>query len=299
MAETANITSAKARAKPASARTAAAAPPVVVPISGLQASVKLLDLAPGLYAVTLGPTGVAEINLGGMTLPVTLITPLGSGPGIGAEIFGAPGGGNWVGPAGGTVVLRIPADGARTLLTTYRSEQQEAVPLSIQIAALDRPATPAPTAHRSNGSTHRDPAPAAEPTLPAEITYCIGELSEQAMAGTWAGTPGSKRFLEAFAITVPEDFEPEGIEYKGFGPNGRETPWVSAGKLCGSRAKNLALTGFAIRPVEHLRERIEVVYEGAFARSGTSGARRNGESCRGTHSDDPLEALSVRIVARA
>jgi hypothetical protein len=299
MAETPNIISAKARAKTRPAGAPVAASPIVVPIAGLQATVKLLDLAPGLYAVTIEAAGVPEADLGGMILPATLVTPVGTDPNR-AEIFGAgTDGGSWIGPAGGTVVLRIPAGGGRSLITTYRSAQQEVVPLSIQIAALSRPTPRAEPAHRSNGAPPENPVPIAEPTLPAEVTFCIDNVAGQVVAGNWAGEPGSKRFLEAFAIAPQGEIDADGIEYKGFGPGGRETPWVSAGKLCGSRGKKVALTGFAIRPAEHLRDKIDVVYEGAFATSGLSGTRRNGESCRGTRSDEPLEALSVRIVARA
>jgi hypothetical protein len=295
MTENLNVISAKTRPP----QTPAAAPSIVVPISGLQASVKLLDLAPGLYAVTVETARVPPVSLGGMTLPATLVTPLDNNLENGAAIFGADKGGNWVGPSGGTVVLRIPTGGGRSLITTYRSEQQEAMPLSIQIASIGRPVAAAATAQQRNGVAAESPTPAAEPTLPAQITFCIDQVSEQAGAGKWAGTPGSKRFLEAFGIIPQGHIEPDGIEYQGFGPNGRKTPWVSAGKLCGSRGKNVALTGFAIRPAEHLREKIEIIYEGAFAKSGQSGPCRNGEPCRGTRTDDPLEAFSLKIVSRA
>src|SRR5450432_3223220 len=175
MAEIPNISSAKARAKTRAAAAPVAASSIVVPISGLQASVKLLDLAPGLYALTIEPAGVPEADLGGMILPSTLVTPVGTDPDR-AEIFGAGSGGSWVGPAGGTVVLRIPAGGGRSLITTYRSAQQDAVPLSIQIAALGRPTARAETVHRSNGVAPEKPAPIAEPTLPAEITFCIDQV---------------------------------------------------------------------------------------------------------------------------
>jgi hypothetical protein len=297
MAENQNVSFMKASPRPAPAGVAA--PAIVVPIAGVQASVKLLDLAPGLYAITIEPASTPHTSLGGMTLPATLVTPLDSEPNNAAEIFGAGNGGNWVGPAGGTVVLKIPAGGGRSLITTYRSDQQEAAPLSIQVAALGRPASPLAPAHEPNGSLP-DSASAAEVTVPAEITFCIDQHCEtKVLAEGWVGTPGGKRFLEAFGIVPQGSLELSGIEYKGFGPDGRETPWVSAGKLCGSRGKNVALTGFAIRPAEHLRGKYDIVYEGAFAKSGPSGPSRNGAPCRGSHTDDPLEALSLTIIARA
>jgi hypothetical protein len=285
--------------KKRAAQIPAAAPSIVVPISGLQASVKLLDLAPGLYAVTIEPAPVPPVSLGGMTLPATLVTPLGNAAEHAAEIFPGDEGGNWIGPGGGTVVLRIPTAGGRSLITTYRGAQQEAAPLSIKIASIGQPATTAaPPVQHHNGAAPESSTATVAPTLPTEITFCIDQACGQATAGEWAGTPGSKRFLEAFGIVPQGHIEIDGIEYKAFGPNGRETPWVSSGKLCGSRGKNVALTGFAIRPAEHLREKIDIVYEGAFAGSGRIGPCRNGEPCRGTQTDDPMEAISLRIVSR-
>jgi hypothetical protein len=185
------------------------------------------------------------------------------------------------------------------LITTYRSDQQQAVPLSIQIAALGRTLEP-PAAVQAPG----DPAPdlrvaPPEATVAAEITFCIDQVKEsKVVAGAWVGTPGSQRFWEAFGIVPHGAIERTAIEYKGLGPNGRETPWVSGGKLCGSRGKNVALTGFAVRLAEHIRDKFDVVYEGAFMSSGNSGPRRNGEPCRGAHGDDPLEALSLAIIPR-
>lgn len=276
---------------------------IVTPISGLQSSVKLLDLAPGTYALSVQPARSTPVSLGGMTLPATLITLLPNSPDERAEIFGAEGGGSWVGPSGGTTVVRIPPGGARSLITTYRSDQQDAVPLAIQIGLIGAAvaaAAPEPqhNGHEHNGHATQSADEAEEPTLPAGITFCIDDVTEQSAAGHWAGTPGSKRFIEAFGILSEGDIAPDDIEYKGFGPKGRETPWVSAGKLCGSRGKHVPLTGFAIRPAEHLREAIDIVYEGAFAKSGRSDPCRNGVPCRATRTDDPLEAFVLRIVAR-
>jgi hypothetical protein len=60
----------------------------------------------------------------------------------------------------------------------------------------------------------------------------------------------------------------EDIEYKALGPNGRETPWVSNAKLCGTRGTGQPLTGFAIRLALHLRDRFDVAHEGAFIEQG-------------------------------
>jgi hypothetical protein len=60
----------------------------------------------------------------------------------------------------------------------------------------------------------------------------------------------------------------------------------------------LPLIGFAVRLASHLADRFEVTYQGSFFMSGISGVHRNGEPCRSTTGDDPLEAINIRLVER-
>jgi hypothetical protein len=83
------------------------------------------------------------------------------------------------------------------------------------------------------------------------------------------------------------------------GPKGRQTPWVTDAKLCGTRGQGLPLTGFAIRLAPHVAERFDVVYQGAFFESGVAGPHRNGELCIPPITDDPLEAINVRMIRRS
>ena len=112
----------------------------------------------------------------------------------------------------------------------------------------------------------------------------------------WAGTRGQRRRVEAFSVRPLDTLNPGDIEYKAFGPNGRETPWVSEAKLCGTRGRGLPLTGFAVRLASHVRGRYDVVYEGAFFDSGVTATMRNGEPCVPSLKDDPLEAINLRLV---
>jgi hypothetical protein len=88
------------------------------------------------------------------------------------------------------------------------------------------------------------------------------------------------------------------IEYMGLGAANRRTPWVTSGGFCGTRGRALSLTGFAVRLVPALRDRFDVIYEGAFFSGGVIGPNRNGEPCVSMLLDDPLEAIRVRIVRR-
>src|SRR5207244_804688 len=63
----------------------------------------------------------------------------------------------------------------------------------------------------------------------------------------WVGNLGRKLRIEAFSIRPIEALVANDIEVKGLGPHGRETPWVGAGRLCGTRGQRLPLTGFAVR----------------------------------------------------
>jgi hypothetical protein len=277
---------------------------VVAVAPGLAASVKLLDLASGLYSVIIGDAGERRCAVGDMALPITHVFPTTSGEGERAEIFAVGDSSGWAGPDGGTIVVKIPRSGGRVVITTYRPAEEESMPLSIQIAPLGQPAQFSGVS--ANGATGTRPSPDAtpdtanEPGLATEVTLYIDGTGEVRLpGGDWIGTQGESRYIEAFAIRPLEGIEPGDVEYKAFGPNGRETPWVTDLKLCGSRGRGMALTGLAVRVTPNLRDKFDVLYEGSFFNSGISVVRRNGEPCRGTQADDPLEAVRIRLIEHA
>jgi hypothetical protein len=55
------------------------------------------------------------------------------------------------------------------------------------------------------------------------------------------------------------------------------------------------LTGFAIRLAAHLGDRFGAEYYGAFFESGVCGPTRDGAPCMGHITDDPLEAVNLRL----
>jgi hypothetical protein len=61
----------------------------------------------------------------------------------------------------------------------------------------------------------------------------------------------------------------------------------------------MPLTGFAVRLAPHLRDRFDVIYQGAFFNSGASKTYRNGEACLPAQHDDVLEAVNLRVIERA
>jgi hypothetical protein len=115
----------------------------------------------------------------------------------------------------------------------------------------------------------------------------------------WVGNRGQQLRVEAFSISPRGPLSDADIEYKAFGPGGRETRWVSDAMLCGTKGRGLPLTGFAVRLAPHLRDRFDVIYQGAFFKSGATEPRRNGEACLPAQHDDVLEAINLRVVERA
>lgn len=290
---------------------------VVTEVPGLTASPKMLELAPGLYALSIGESKGRRGEVGGMLLPATHISEAMRGSDAHrVAIFPSSDTSDWIGPDGGTIVVKVPTAGGRILITTYRAGDQEAVPLAIQVARLDRPVSGVQPADHgsaasaagapqmpSRGVGERELKSAEGPSakmVKAEIILQVEKVGEQRFeTGQWAGNRGGKQRIEAFAVRPLAQISAEDVEYKAFGPNGRETPWVSDAKLCGSRGRGMALTGFAVRLSSRLREKFDAVYEGAFFENGISASRLNGEPCTSSRTDDPLEAVHIRLIERA
>ncbi|HVH78796.1 MAG TPA: glycosyl transferase, partial [Stellaceae bacterium] len=136
--------------------------------------------------------------------------------------------------------------------------------------------------------------------IPGELVLHIERQGDRLFpAGEWAGSPAERLRIEGFAIRPLEAISPGHIEYMGFGPGGRQTPWVTDVKLCGTRGRGYPLTGFAVRLAPALRNQFDVIYEGHFFESGVKGPLRNGEPCLPSIADDPLGAIRLRVVERA
>jgi hypothetical protein len=104
--------------------------------------------------------------------------------------------------------------------------------------------------------------------------------------------------IEAFSIRPIEGLAPADLEMKGYLPNGGETPWIPGGLLCGTSGRGLPLVGFAVRVTAPRADRFEVAYQGSFFAGGISELHQNGDPCRAAGDDDPLEAISVRLIER-
>jgi hypothetical protein len=251
----------------------------------------------GLYALEIGPSPGMLGQVSSLQVPAVQVCTLRNERERIAELIVTSGrGDSWLDREGGTVIVNSPAGGAHVLVTAYGLPAQAISVPDIHVRRLDRP--------RPNGAMPRslDPAgyPAEEPQeIRSEIVLHVERLGDRRFPGEgWVGNRGKKLRIEAFSIRPVDTLLARDIEFKALGAKGRQTPWVTDAKLCGTRGQGLPLTGFAIRLAPHAAERFDVVYQGAFFEGGVVGPHRNGELCIPPITDDPLEALNVRLIRR-
>jgi hypothetical protein len=253
-----------------------------------------IDVEAGLHALIVGKTDAAHNDVAGVTLPLTQIMPRPDQRSAVTIVSNSGGDNGWLGAEGGTVILRAAARGA-AWVTTYGITDEAALPV-LKMLDLARLNGVEPEASA--------PAPVASPPLAgreitSELILHIERQGDRRFSvGGWAGNPGGRLRIEGFAVRPLSAIAPGQIEYMGFGPGGRQTPWVTDAKLCGTRGRGFPLTGFAIRLAPALREQFEVLYEGYFFDSGIRGPVRNGDPCLPSIVDDPLGAIRLRVIER-
>lgn len=255
------------------------------------AMARLIQLDQGLYALDVGATAGKGGEISGPLPSVQVSAPPGRTSRV--EIIGVSGPGeSWLGPEGGTVIVKSPPGGGHVLVSAYGAPAQSALVPDIEVRRLDRPRGDAA------GVRKADLADGPE-EIRTEIALHIERLGDRRFPGQgWVGNRGKKLRIEAFGIRPLDTLTARDIEFKALGPNRRQTPWVTDAKLCGTRGQRLPLTGFAVRLAAEAGERFDAVYQGAFFESGIVGPNRNGELCISPIADDPLEAINVRLIRR-
>jgi len=301
---------AAASREPAAARrrggaAAAGAPPEPVPALAASSadaasvsvtSVRMLRIDEGLYVLRVGELSGPATELSGINVPAAYVSVPFAGDGNGVEIVASfPHRGAWVRRSGGTLVLRSARAGGSVLVTAYGAPAAPQTSLSLDLRRLDGPgslddlavAAGAPSGTRTQADPHE---------VPTEVLLHIERAGDRLFPGRgWVGALGRRMRIEAFSIRPTERLAPADLEMKGYLPNGGETPWIPGGLLCGTRGRGLPLIGFALRITPQRADRFEVSYQGSFFAGGISEPQQNGSPCRAAQTDDPLEAINVRI----
>jgi hypothetical protein len=277
-----------------------------------QTASRLIRVETGLHVLTIGPTPGTSKALEGIALPAIQISSPPSDRFDPVEIMTAWNDtGAWLGQDGGVVVLRVPPGGGSLLITAYAEPgAAPAFPAEIDVRPLDRSIPVNRRAEAESIAVPRKiaaapsatvaPAPPSDtPEADIQITLHVERQGDRVFpAKGWVGNLGRRMRIEAFSLSPLSKLSPADIEYKAFGPQGRETRWTTDGRLCGTRGRGLPLTGFAVQPLPHLRDRFDIIYQGAFFESGVTEPCRNGEPCRPARADDVLEAINLRVIER-
>ena len=314
-------------------------------LAALQAFPTMKRLDHGLYAVRVAALG-EPIDDARMTLPCLHVTSPPSPLFDPVDIMTAWNDqGAWIGPEGGTVMLRVLPGGGQILVTLYGDHAARASLLDRlavhcidDLPATQAPATPGAAPELPAEAAGAPPEPSAmadqagadqagadqaqaeptEPDAPAaeapparllprapgevdiEIVLHVQRFGDAAFpGGAWCGNIGQRHQVEAFGLRSIDAEMSVRFEYMAFGPAGRETSWVSDGKLCGTRGRGMPLTGFAIRVAEPAQDEFDVTYQGAFFDSGVTKPCSNGDACLPPLADDCLEAIHVQVVRRS
>jgi hypothetical protein len=236
----------------------------------------------------------------------------------------------WLGGWNGAALVRVTRGPAQILVTIYQAPNSTAEPPRLQILRLadaaslpplgtGRPAgappagavqaLPAPAAPLSPPKTQQTassralqetpgataPAPEAKPAEIVAHVQTRGDVMTE--LGAWMGEPGSKNWIEGFAVSPQAMVGPGDVEYQAVLGRGWLSPWAEGGQYCGSRGMSLPILGLRMRLRGEAAERYDCVVEASFVDGTRIGPLDNGEPCQ-AESMAPLEAFRITLVAR-
>ncbi len=234
----------------------------------------------------------------------------------------------WLGGWNGAALVRVTRGPAQIMVTIYQAPNTTAEaprlqvlrlaeaaalpPLGVRpaqaapaaiVQALQAPAAPvAVPAAQPAANLQNTPAAAsqqaAQPGKAAEIVAHLQVRGDVAVKlGDWMGEPGSKHWIEGFAVSPKGPVGPGDIEYQAVLGRGWLSPWAEGGQYCGSRGMSLPILGLRMRLRGEAADRYDCVVEASFVDGTRVGPLDNGEPCQ-ADSMAPLEAFKITVVAR-
>jgi hypothetical protein len=113
-----------------------------------------------------------------------------------------------------------------------------------------------------------------------------------ARLGDWIGEPGSRHWIEGFAIAPHGDVHPDEIEYQAVLGRGWLSPWAEGGQFCGSRGMALPILGLRVRLRGAALATHTIELNASFTDGTILGPVGPGDPCEAP-SLAPLEAFQV------
>jgi hypothetical protein len=264
-------------------------------VAELKVSGHLMTLDTGIFCIFHAPGGTIMDDGSGLPGVRISLPPAVAGRAESVRIstFRPDG---WLDFFDGAALVRVEQGPAQVLVTVYQSPT--AVPETaprLQVLRLTpdgglaaRPAEAAVGAATAQARA----TPAGRPDVVAHIQR-IGDVGGE--FGAWIGTKGSGSWIEGFAVSPPEGLGPQDVEYQAVLGRGWLSPWIEAGKFCGSRGMALPLLGMNVRLKGDAAKTHECSYFATFVDGSSAGPVPGGEPCQ----VDSLAALeSFQIVLR-
>ncbi len=228
----------------------------------------------------------------------------------------------WLGGTSGAALVRVARGPAQIVVTIYQAPNATSEPPKLQImrlaegqpamapqppqqisapqAAVAAPAqalAPPAAASAASQDTPAGSTASGEPG-PLEVVAHIQTRGDVTSKLTdWMGEPGSKNWIEGFAISPKQKITPADIEYQAVLGRGWLSPWAEGGQFCGSRGMSLPILGLRVRLRGEAAERLECTLTATFVDGTKVGPLDTGEPAQ-AESLAPLEAFRIDIRPR-
>ncbi|MDR3538439.1 MAG: hypothetical protein P4L71_18230 [Acetobacteraceae bacterium] len=257
-------------------------------IAELRVSGHLMTLDTGLFCVFQAPGGPLPDPASGLPgVRISLPPGLAGRPeAVTISTFRQDG---WL--SGAAALVRVTDGPGQVLVTVYQSARQnaEAAPrlqvLRLSAEPTDAGAAAAPPAAPAEAPVNADPDIVAHVQRTGDVGVRIGE---------WVGVRGSKLWIEGFGVAPRPELPATDIEYQAVLGRGWLSPWVEAGKFCGSRGMALPLLGLKVRLKGAAAKKFDCTYSATFTDGSEAGPVAAGEACE-AESLAALEAFQIEI----
>jgi len=258
-------------------------------VAELQVSAHLMTLETGLFCVFQAPGSPQPDPV--TALPGVRITPA---PGIAgrpeAVTVSTCREDGWLN--GTAALVRVTDGSAQILVTIYQMKGMDAAP-RLQVLRLNgEVAVPDAVAGLAAEGV---PAPAEAPRQIMAHIQRTGDVG--ANIGEWIGTKGSGLWIEGFGFASADGVSIPELEYQAVLGRNWLSPWVEAGKYCGSRGMALPLLGLKIRLKGAAAKSFHCTYSATFVDGSMIGPISAGETCE-AESLAALEAFQVVVQPR-
>jgi hypothetical protein len=263
-------------------------------VTELRVSGHLMTLEAGLFCVFQAPGSVSANDETGLP-GVRISLPPGSAGRPDAVSISTFRDDGWLNGQDAAALVRVSDGPAQVLVTVYQAPS--AAPNTaprLQVMRLGPEPGQAPAAAAPAGASAQPSAPLEGADIVVHVQR-TGDMPSR--IGDWAGSRGSRQWIEGFSLTPRDGLKPTDIEYQAVLGRGWLSPWIEGGKFCGSRGMALPLLGLKLRLKGAAAKTHECSYSATFVDGSAIGPVPSGETCE-AESLAALEAFQITINRR-